>query len=196
MKRSIQLEFAQGSAGLRRRLFGLGGPRRSWGALLVLAAALGVGGASWWQTLELDRELETLKGQLPTPSEAARPAASLSRLSAQQRAEWIQLTRQLNTPWSALLDALEAATPEDVALVSIEPDARQGSIRLQAEAKTLQSLLDYGQVLRTSGPFEDMILRKHETNEQDGMRPVRLTMELRFKRPGAVEHAGAGERAS
>lgn len=194
MMRPIHLEFAPGSTALRQKLLGQAGHRLSWPALLILAAALAAGGALWWQIWTLDREIETLKGQLPTPSTATSLAANIGSPSPQQRVEWVQLTRQLNTPWSALLDALEAATPQDVALVSIEPDARQGVVRVQAEAKTLQTLLDYGQVLRISGPFDDLVLRKHDTNDQDGMRPIRLTMELRFKRPSPVDPSGAKER--
>jgi hypothetical protein len=196
MRRSIHLEFAQGPTALRRKLLGHGGGRLSWLALPILVMALAAGGSAWWRIWTLDRELEALTGQMPTPNRSTPAAAGVGSLSAQQRAEWVQLTRQLNTPWSALLDALEAATPQDVALVSIEPDARQGIVRLQAEAKTLQTLLDYGQVLRTSGPFEDLILRKHDTNDQDGTRPIRLTLELRFRRPGTVNLGAAKERSS
>jgi hypothetical protein len=196
MTRPIRLNFTQESFAWRANLLGHGGGRLSWLAVAILVGALAGGGASWWQIQTLDRELEALYGQRPVPESTGRPNASDRNLSPQQRAEWLQLTRQLNMPWSALLDALEASTPQDVALVSIEPDARQATIRLQAEAKSLQTLLDYGQTLRTSGPFEELLLRKHDTNEQDGTRPIRMTVDLRIRKPGAAQGSTAKEPQS
>ena len=91
------------------------------------------------------------------------------------------MARQLNTPWSALLDALEASLPDDVALVAIEPDAGQGSVRLQVEAKALDTLLAYARELRSIPLFADVNLVKHETNEQDGNRPMRLSLNIRLR---------------
>lgn len=195
MMRPIHLNFAHESTTLQKKLLGHAGHRLSWLALLIFFAALAAAGGTWWQIRNLDRELDALKGQAPPPRTLNSATASIGPVSAQQLAEWSQLTRQLNTPWSALLDALEVATPPDVALVSIEPDAAQALIRLQAEAKSLQTLLDYSQVLRTSGPFDELVLRKHDTNDQDGARPIRLTMELRFRRLSSPGLDAAKERA-
>jgi Tfp pilus assembly protein PilN len=101
-------------------------------------------------------------------------------LSDDQRARWSRLARQLNTPWSALLDALESSLPDGVALVSIEPDAAQGSVRLQVEAKTLDALLAYAASLNAVHPFQSVALVKHETNEQDPTRPLRLSLEAKL----------------
>lgn len=91
------------------------------------------------------------------------------------------MTRHLNTPWPAVLDALETTTPESVALVTIEPDPQHGVVRLQAEAKTLDSLLQYAQLLTAAEPFNEVTLLKHETNERDATRPVRLSMAARLQ---------------
>jgi hypothetical protein len=65
--------------------------------------------------------------------------------------------------------------------VAIEPDPQHGSIRLQVEAKTLDTLLGYAQALKATAPFQEVVLLKHETNEQDATRPVRLSVDARLK---------------
>ena len=114
-------------------------------------------------------------------------------LTVQQTRDWNQIARQLDTPWPAILDALESSTPETVALVAIEPDPLHGSVRLQVEAKTLDALLGYAQSLKTTAPFQEVVLLKHETNEQDATRPMRLSLDARLEPRNADPVAGPGE---
>jgi Tfp pilus assembly protein PilN len=147
-----------------------------------------------WQSWTIDEEFAQARASLSAlqGSKGRRPGAGAAtpQVTAPQRQGWEQVARQIGTPWAPLLDALEAGTPDDVALVSIEPDAREGSVRLQAEAKTLDTLLAYARALGALPLFESVSLVKHETNEQDGNRPVRLGLALRLKAPRG-QQAGA-----
>lgn len=121
---------------------------------------------------------------------AARPKPVRPVLEMQR---WRQLALQLNTPWAGLLDALEATTPDTVALVAIEPDAQQGNVRLTAEAKTLDTLLAYAAKLQTAQAFQDVTLIKHETNDQDASHPLRLSVSVRLRgNASATQTATAG----
>jgi|GEM_PF-4449972 len=125
--------------------------------------------------------LQSQRIQLSRAANTTPPKSS--SLSAVQTQAWNQLVRQLNTPWSTVLDALETATPDDVAVVFIEPDSRQSHLLLQAEARTLDALLAYSRSLKASPVFSEVRLIKHETQEQDLNRPLRLSMELHLKEP-------------
>jgi Tfp pilus assembly protein PilN len=122
---------------------------------------------------------------------APAPAPQRVAAAAQQRRVLDQITRQLNTPWSQLLDALESSLPDDVALVSIEPDGSAGKVRLQSEARSLDTLVGYAASLRNVPMFTGVALLKHETNDQDPNRPLRLMMELEL---GANRTEGPGTR--
>ncbi len=50
---------------------------------------------------------------------------------------------QLNLPWGALLDAVEAASSSTIAVLSLEPDAKKRLLRGSAEAKTSDDLIAY-----------------------------------------------------
>jgi len=181
----IELEFESGDSAWRRTASG-----RMSGAPVVAAwllVACGVGASMfaawrvWESTVELAATEDALRAALAGARAVPAADAAWQRLSPSQRNAWNQVARQLNTPWSALLDALERATPNEVAIVSIEPDGAQGSVRLQAEAKTLDELLAYVSALKNTQPFESAALVKHETNEQDANHPVRLSIDLRLK---------------
>jgi hypothetical protein len=183
--RPVHLVFpADSPSGMR--FFGHTSPRR-WPASVALFIAAALLTTLVWAALELQREahaasIETLALHMRvaphSPASAAKPA-----LTVQQAQDWNLITRQLNIPWATLLDALEASMPEDVAVVAVEPDPARASVRLQVEAKALDILLAYAQSLKAAGPFEEALLFKHETNDQDATRPVRLTIEARL-RPG------------
>lgn len=191
----VRLQFESPAATLRQQLVGHTTSRSAAIAALVLIAALAWGAAVAWQAWKADEEiaqaraslaaLQRQKGQrVDRAAESAKP-----QLTAQQRQAWSQVARQLNTPWASLLDTLEAGTPDNVALVSIEPDARVGSVRLQVEAKSLDTLLAYAKELGTLPLFESVGLIKHETNEQDSNKPMRLSLDLRLKTPRAQRSA-------
>jgi hypothetical protein len=183
----INLEFETGDDAWTR---GAAGRMRAAGAVaawLFVAASVGALTATGWHAWQKATELSAADDALrlllaernrPRPAEAA-----WQRFSPSQRSEWNQVARQLNTPWSALLDALELATPDDVAIVSIEPDGARGSVRVQAEAKLLDNLLAYVSMLKNTEPFESVVLIKHETNEQDANHPLRMSVDVRLK-PG------------
>jgi Tfp pilus assembly protein PilN len=172
----------------------------AWGRRAGLPAAIALvafaAGATCLGAVML--QLQSNSGELAVArAEATRIDAERSRkipvqkneLNARQRHALDAVARELNTPWSQLLDAMEASLPEDVALVSIEPNGASGKVRIQAESRALDSLLAYASTLRNVPMFASVVLVKHETNEQDPNRPVRLVLEAEFAQRGLAEGA-------
>lgn len=167
-------------AGHQRTAAGAGGVL----ALLAAMAICGVVAAEGWQARERAAAVRAEADALQARAARA-PQLRPVREAEPARRAWNAIAQQLNTPWLSLLATLEAATPDDVALVAIEPDARKATVRLQAEARTLDALLAYAQALRQQPLVGDVALYRHETNEQDASRPLRMHLELRLA-------AGAG----
>jgi Tfp pilus assembly protein PilN len=105
----------------------------------------------------------------------------VSTLSPVQIRGYNTVIRQLNVPWKHVFNDLEAMTPLDVALISIEPDGSRSTIKLVAEAKSLTTLLRYSSQLQHNGIFGHITYSKHETNEQDANKPIRLNFELELR---------------
>lgn len=157
---------------------------------LLVAAATALAGAAWqaWQLRQQATALTEATDALASmPARPARaPATPVPGAPAAQEARaWHQVMARLNTPWPAIFDALDRATPAGVALLGIDPRPAEGSIRIQAEARTLDELLKYTAQLQAAPPFGQVLLVKHETHEQDPQRPVRLTLEVRLRTPEA-----------
>jgi len=94
---------------------------------------------------------------------------------------------QLNIPWSDVFDGLERHAGPDIGLTTLEPDSTSGTLRVQAEARSIAGLLSYADQLSNDAAFSQLLLHQHETNEQDPNRPARLTFQVRLGRtlPGA-----------
>ncbi len=89
--------------------------------------------------------------------------------------------QQLNLPWSDVFDAIEDATPKNIALVSIEPDAKKQTIKGQAEALTSDDMIEYVERLKKQSLFVNVLLLKHEVNQQDPYKPYRFDFEAQWK---------------
>ncbi len=87
---------------------------------------------------------------------------------------------QLNLPWRDLLDAIERATPPDIALLSLEPDAARQSLKGSAEAKDPAGMIAYIESLQKQDFFGDVALLRHEINEADTHKPVRFQFDVRW----------------
>jgi Tfp pilus assembly protein PilN len=87
---------------------------------------------------------------------------------------------QLNLPWSEMQEAIEAASTADVALLTLEPDAKLHNLKLTAEAKNSDDMLAYIERLKRQAFFLDVVLSKHEISEQDSNRPLRFQLDLQW----------------
>ncbi|WP_018989396.1 PilN domain-containing protein [Aromatoleum toluclasticum] len=81
-----------------------------------------------------------------------------------------------NRPWQALFATLESLASDDVALLSLTPDARKGQLRITAEARDLGAMLAYHRKLEDTAVLRDVSLVNHEFAEQVQGRPVRFSL--------------------
>lgn len=160
-------------------------PRRSKAAAIVLATGLALAivaleNLNHWreQASQWQAELALAQDKVSRGRTAADPARQ--RRAALERAEEIRVAngviRQLNFPWAEMFETLEAATNQEVALLAIEPDARKNLVRVTAECKTDQAMLNYIRRLQQAELLADVTLQKHEVQAQDAERPLRFTV--------------------
>lgn len=144
-------------------------------ALIVLLAAAGAGADLVKRQRAHERQLAVLQARAAVP--AAAPPAAATPISETQAAAVNAAVMQLNLPWRALQDAVAAATPPGVALLALEPDARKRSLRISAEARTSDEMIDYVARLKREELFSDVALTHHEINDQDPNRPIRFELD-------------------
>jgi hypothetical protein len=88
---------------------------------------------------------------------------------------------QLNLPWQAIFESLETIKPKNIALLGLEPDGKKRVLRILAEAKQADDMLDFVRLIREQPQFADAVLLKHDTNIQDPNRPLRFLVEASWK---------------
>ena len=91
-----------------------------------------------------------------------------------------EIARQRAVPWQRLFSVVESAGAEDVALLVLQPDPR-GEVRLEAEARDWQAMLDYLQRLSQSGFLARVHLVQHEIRSEQGAQPVRFAVLARWQ---------------
>ncbi|WP_426100736.1 PilN domain-containing protein [Massilia sp. TSP1-1-2] len=178
----LPIDFAP--PGLRRTLHRT--TRRAWvlGVVgLTLCAVAGVlGGRMLARQKADDAMLEAARVRANVPVVVA-VASTGPRVSEQQAAVVNAAVMQLNLPWRALQDAIGAATPPAIAMLALEPDARKRSMKITAEAKSSDAMIDYVEKLKEQELFANVALTRHEINEQDPARPIRFQIEAEWIAP-------------
>jgi Tfp pilus assembly protein PilN len=179
----ILIDFA--APGLRRTLFHV--PRRAWvllGAALALWAA--AASAGWHHYKKIAAYEAQQAQQARARARASAPAARTVALHAQplapaQAAAVNAAIMQLNLPWRALHDAVRAATPPSVALLALEPDAKKHTLRITAETRASDGMIDYVRSLREQEGFASVTLARHEIVELDPNHPVRFQVDAQWR---------------
>lgn len=127
----------------------------------------------------LEQRFNALPGGLAREKEA-RGAAGNRDSGHAPRAEELAainaVVAQLSLPWEGLFGALEAASGNDIALLSIEPDAARRVVRVTAESREAAGMLVYVRKLQQSSVLSDVMLQTHDLQLQDSRRPVRFVI--------------------
>ena len=127
--------------------------------------------------IELQR-IEAQQGLLGTDKRAAR-AAPRERLDEEVKSAEAVL-RQLALPWSTIIETIESATTDDVALLQMQPDAQQRQLRLAAEARNQEAMLEYLRRLAAAKALADVHVVSHQIQMEDPQRPIQFTVQAQL----------------
>lgn len=134
--------------------------------------------------LEEKDELRDLQAALAArsapPPVLVTPAPRLALAPAQAGAVNAAIL-QLNLPWRDLAAALGEATPDSIALLALEPDAKRRTLRISAEARSSDEMLAYITRLQAEEWFSSVVLLRHEVMEQDPNRPLRFQVSVQWE---------------
>jgi hypothetical protein len=158
-------------------------PRRAR-ALGLLVLAIGIATAAAlverYRTVSVALQHIEAGRELLGPAESALRARSPQKLEEEARRVEAVL-RQLALPWGAIIESVEGATTADVALLQLQPDAQQHQLRLGAEARSQQAMLEYLQRLAAARALSEVHVVSHQVQSEDPHRPVRFTVQASLK---------------
>jgi Tfp pilus assembly protein PilN len=103
---------------------------------------------------------------------------------APERAQAINAAvHQLNLPWTELMEALEAASIPEVAVLEWSPQAEAGTLKGMAEARTSDDMINFARKLKAQNFFTSVELTSHQVNEQDRNKPLRFDFLVTWTNP-------------
>jgi Tfp pilus assembly protein PilN len=160
-------------------------PRPAALTWLLLAVALAFAADVGRSYVKARLEVEAKTGRLARLSDArsAREATStpVRPLSQEEFAAAQDTILRLSTPWDNVFRALEAAQSDDVALLSIEPDAGSGSLSITGDAKSYPAALTYVAWLAHEKTLKNVRLARHEIVRNEPRRPLAFTVSADWK---------------
>jgi len=77
-------------------------------------------------------------------------------------------------PWNTLLADIESASSKDVGVLSIQPNAATGELRITGEARNAGALAGYVERLQAARSLRDVYLTGHEMHEGPEGRSIRF----------------------
>ena len=98
------------------------------------------------------------------------------REQAHNLAEMRKVSQQLRRPWERLFATLEAMPRDNIALLTLTPDARKGQVRISAEARDLDAMLDFHRRLEACDELSDVSLLSHEIVANVPEHPVQFNL--------------------
>ena len=125
-------------------------------------------------TADVTRARATIAARRPPPAPVV--TAADSRIDAINVA-----ISDLNLPWQTLFSSLEQVKPKNVALLGLEPNPGKHVLRIFAETKQAEDMLEFVRLIRQQPQFTDAVLVKHEVYMQDPNRPLRFSVEASWK---------------
>jgi len=158
-------------------------PRRPlWPGALVLAAALAVASELALQFHDVRLELSRLETTSDLVGAERRPARAIPRERVEAEAKHVEaVVRQLTLPWALLVETVEQASTGDVALLQLQPDAQQRTLRLTAEARHQAAMLEYLRRLGAAKVLTDVHVVSHQVQREDPRRPVQFVVQAAFR---------------
>jgi hypothetical protein len=152
--------------------------RSPWPGAALLAAALALGGHLVLDYRAVSGELAATAAA-PGPREARSPRAGSGRLEEMKQVELV--VRQLALPWAQIVQSVEAASMPEVGVLNMQPDPQQRLLRLSAEAKTREAMLEYVRRMAQTPAFSEVHLVNHQVQNDDAAHPIQFAVHASFR---------------
>jgi hypothetical protein len=156
--------------------------RIRWPGYALLAIAVLAGGEVVTRyreaQLAMDRYAQT-QGMLNVPRA---PAKSVPKAQLDEQVRSVEnVVRQLTLPWGRLIETLETASTKDIAILQLQPDAQQRMLRITAEARNQEAMVEYLRRLSEVDGFAYVHLLNHQVQQENPQRPIQFAAQASFK---------------
>ena len=153
-----------------------------WPGFAVLAVSLAVAGQLALMHRDTQAELARLETAAGLIGPERRPAAPLPKERLDEQTKGAEaVVRELTLPWGPLIRALEDAATREIAILQLQPDAQQRTLKLTAEARSREAMFDYVRRLGASRTLGETHLVSHQVQRDDPQRPIQFSVQATLK---------------
>lgn len=126
--------------------------------------------ANYW-SIRVER-LEQQQPQATSRSRSTSRNREISQEIGRQLLKANTILDQINLPWGALFDSIEHIAGEDVALLSLQPNVANRTLRINGEARNIDVLLDFIEAMEREVIFEKAHLVNYKIKQDSPHRPI------------------------
>lgn len=156
--------------------------RRAWPGIFLLALSLGLAGVLGVHYRNIQLELRRLETAGSLVSTERRPARALPKERLDEAVKNAEaVVRQLTLPWASLAESIESAATQDVALLQLQPDSQQRLLRLTAEARHQDAMLEYLRRLAATPVLTDVHVVSHQVQREIPQHPIQFAVQASFR---------------
>jgi len=158
-------------------------PRRAtWLGASLLIVSLAVAGDLAMRYRDAQTELAALDETRGLLNAEPRPRRPVSKERQAEEAKIVEAAmRQLTLPWAQMIEAVESASTGGVSLLQMQPEARQRTLRLTAEAKNREAMLRYVRRLGETRALSGVHLVNHRVQIEDPSRPIQFGVQAALR---------------
>jgi hypothetical protein len=140
-------------------------PFLGWVLLALGSFACCVAMALYAYSNNLKQEAEVLKEKIRRTESALLSSPIPVAADEGLRKRWLQAAQHMNMPWHHLFLAFETVPDKNIILLSFEPEATQGTVRVTGFARSLTHLQRYIEQLAQTQLHQVILLAYQQTGE-------------------------------
>lgn len=161
-------------------------PKAGWAGVVLLAAGAAAAvmlGGEYQKMLDAQAAAESGLRRFAVAERrkltAAKPADETRQVDQEiKRAR--RLLRELSMPWDDMFASVESVNMRHVGLLGVETDIDRRVVKIDAEAKSIEAMLEYVRAMEARPTLADVYLHSHQIQLQDPQRPVRFVLTARW----------------
>ena len=131
---------------------------------------------------ELDEQVAGLNRQFGSAKSSSQPQSkgTMPIYSAEEIRQIQEIRQSYSIPWTDIFSALEIASSEKLALLSVTPNVSKRTLELTGEARNLADTSSFIKLLQQQRIFRKVYLQEHVYDEQDISAPLLFVIQAEW----------------